>query len=200
MRKLLYFVLAASMALLASATQSTSQTAKKTTAKKRSKKSAAAKRTTSGSASKTGKSGASASKSGAGATKSGKSGTAASGGTRTAASKKGASKRSPSKAGTKGARTTWRNRQLAPSSDRYREIQNALAIRGYLDPQDATGSWGPNSVDALKRFQSSQNIDATGKIDSVSLIALGLGPKRGEQQASGATGGKAPEPKQPAPE
>ena len=33
-------------------------------------------------------------------------------------------------------------------------------------------------MDALKRFQSSQNIDATGKINSLSLIALGLGPKR----------------------
>jgi len=33
-------------------------------------------------------------------------------------------------------------------------------------------------VEALKRFQASQNIDANGKINSLSLIALGLGPKR----------------------
>jgi hypothetical protein len=43
---------------------------------------------------------------------------------------------------------------------------------------EPTGSWGPKSADALKRFQQEQKIDATGKINSLSLIALGLGPKR----------------------
>jgi murein L,D-transpeptidase YcbB/YkuD len=33
-------------------------------------------------------------------------------------------------------------------------------------------------VDALKRFQSEQNLTPDGKIGSLSLIALGLGPKR----------------------
>jgi hypothetical protein len=32
-------------------------------------------------------------------------------------------------------------------------------------------------VDAMKRFQAAQNLDASGKINSLSLIALGLGPK-----------------------
>jgi peptidoglycan hydrolase-like protein with peptidoglycan-binding domain len=72
---------------------------------------------------------------------------------------------------------TWRNRQLAPSSDRYREIQQALASKGYLQPEQATGAWDQNSTDALKRYQAEQNLDATGKINSLSLIALGLGPK-----------------------
>jgi peptidoglycan hydrolase-like protein with peptidoglycan-binding domain len=72
---------------------------------------------------------------------------------------------------------TWRNRQVAPSSDRYREIQQGLAARGYLQPDQATGAWDQTSADALKRFQAEQNLDATGKINSLSLIALGLGPK-----------------------
>jgi hypothetical protein len=72
---------------------------------------------------------------------------------------------------------TWRNRQLAPTSDRYKQIQDALSSKGYLQPEQATGSWNEASVDALKRFQIEQNLDSTGKINSLSLIALGLGPR-----------------------
>jgi peptidoglycan hydrolase-like protein with peptidoglycan-binding domain len=72
---------------------------------------------------------------------------------------------------------TWRNRQLAPSPDRYREIQQALATKGYLQPEQATGTWDQNSTEALKRFQMEQNLEPSGKINSLSLIALGLGPK-----------------------
>jgi hypothetical protein len=52
-----------------------------------------------------------------------------------------------------------------------------LVTKGYLKPEDATGKWDDNSVEALKKFQSEQNLDVTGKINSLSLIALGLGPK-----------------------
>ena len=76
------------------------------------------------------------------------------------------------------ARTTWRNRQLAPTPDRYREIQQALVTKGYLGPDEATGSWNQESVEALKKFQGDQKLDPSGKINSLSLIALGLGPKR----------------------
>jgi peptidoglycan hydrolase-like protein with peptidoglycan-binding domain len=72
----------------------------------------------------------------------------------------------------------WRTRQSAPTPERYRQIQEALAAKGYLQPEEATGVWGPNSAEALKKFQAEQNIDSTGKINSLSLIALGLGPKR----------------------
>lgn len=78
---------------------------------------------------------------------------------------------------TAGRSTTWRNRQTAPSPERYKEIQEALAAKGYLKPEDATGSWNGNSIAALKRFQAEQKLDATGKINSLSLIALGLGPR-----------------------
>jgi Putative peptidoglycan binding domain len=67
---------------------------------------------------------------------------------------------------------------MAPSPERYREIQEALASRGYLQPEEVTGNWNQNSIDALRRFQTEQNIESTGKINSLSLIALGLGPKR----------------------
>ncbi|MBS1855157.1 MAG: peptidoglycan-binding protein [Acidobacteria bacterium] len=90
--------------------------------------------------------------------------------------------------------TTWRNRQTAPSAERYKEIQSALVSRGYLSPDAATGTWGQSSADALKRFQTDQHIDASGKINSLSLIALGLGPNHGNSAAV------APPPPKPQPE
>jgi hypothetical protein len=67
---------------------------------------------------------------------------------------------------------------MVPTPERYKQIQDMLVAKGYLSGEEANGTWGPSSVDALKRFQAQQNIDATGKINSLSLIALGLGPKR----------------------
>jgi peptidoglycan hydrolase-like protein with peptidoglycan-binding domain len=67
-------------------------------------------------------------------------------------------------------------RQANPSSDRYREIQEALAAKGYLKTPP-TGVWDQDSVEAMKRFQEDQKITSTGKLNSLSLIALGLGPK-----------------------
>ena len=75
-------------------------------------------------------------------------------------------------------KTTWRNRQTAPTPDRYKEIQGALATKGYLPPEAATGEWSQSSVEALKKFQADQHIDTTGKLNSLSLIALGRGPRR----------------------
>jgi hypothetical protein len=89
-----------------------------------------------------------------------------------------ATSKSGKKSTGKHTSATWRNRQMAPSPDRYREIQQALASKGYLSAGDATGTWNANSVEALKKFQAEQNLDANGKINSLSLIALGLGPKR----------------------
>ena len=85
------------------------------------------------------------------------------------AAKKGTTARRPA--------TTWRNRQLAPTPERYRQIQQALASKGYLKPEEATGKWDQSSVEAMKRFQAEQNLESTGKVNSLSLIALGLGPK-----------------------
>lgn len=67
--------------------------------------------------------------------------------------------------------------QQAPTQDRFTEIQQALITRGYLQ-STPTGTMDAPTVDALKRFQEEQNLPPTGKITSLSLIALGLGPKR----------------------
>jgi peptidoglycan hydrolase-like protein with peptidoglycan-binding domain len=68
-------------------------------------------------------------------------------------------------------------RPLQPSVERLKEIQQALASKGYF-AAEPDGTWGPASIDALKRFQHDQNLVEDGKIGSLSLIALGLGPKR----------------------
>ena len=104
-------------------------------------------------------------------------------GSKTAASahkKTGTTKKSGA-AGRKGSRraaTTWRNRQLTPTPERYKQIQQALSSKGYLSPEQATGKWDDTSTEALRKFQADQNLDANGKINSLSLIALGLGPQR----------------------
>jgi peptidoglycan hydrolase-like protein with peptidoglycan-binding domain len=64
-----------------------------------------------------------------------------------------------------------------PSPERYKEIQQALSSKGYFT-SEPDGNWGSASVDALKRFQRDQKLVEDGKIGSLSLIALGLGPKR----------------------
>lgn len=84
---------------------------------------------------------------------------------KTAASRKGTAARRPVIA-----------RQATPTSDRYKEIQQALATKGYLK-SEPTGVWDANSVDAMKRFQADQKQDPTGKLTAASLIDLGLGPK-----------------------
>ena len=66
--------------------------------------------------------------------------------------------------------------QSHPDPQRYEEIQKALADRGYFKGA-VDGQWGDDSVDALKRFQADQKLPDDGKINSLSLIALGLGPK-----------------------
>ena len=88
----------------------------------------------------------------------------------TASKKKGAPKT------TAQATALRRTNQQHPTPERYKEIQQTLADKRYFSgPVD--GNWGQDSVDALKRFQHDQNLTEDGKIGSLSLIALGLGPK-----------------------
>lgn len=75
-------------------------------------------------------------------------------------------------------RQSFRAGQQQPAPERYKEIQTALADRGYFQGEP-DGKWSEGSAEALKRFQADQNLKADGKLDSLSLIALGLGPKRG---------------------
>ena len=95
---------------------------------------------------------------------------------------------------TRRTRTTWRDRQLTPTADRYKEIQQALYDKGYLKSQPS-GVWDNDSQDAMERFQTAQKLPATGKITAASLIGLGLGAKSaGAPEApplSGAPGAQA---------
>lgn len=93
----------------------------------------------------------------------------------TATAKKGTSKKGRTST-KKSAAQSWRSRQLAPTPERYRDIQQALIEKGYLQPP-ASGKWDQSSTDALRRFQQEQNLEPNGKLDSLSIIALGLGPK-----------------------
>ncbi|MGH9675391.1 MAG: peptidoglycan-binding domain-containing protein [Bryobacteraceae bacterium] len=108
--------------------------------------------------------------------------------TRTSSTKTSSKKTSSTKTNTSRKKTTVSRRTRSrpvprrqlparPTKERYREIEQALASRGYLS-SPASGDWSTESVDALKRFQQDQNLTPTGRIDSLSLLALGLGPKR----------------------
>jgi len=72
---------------------------------------------------------------------------------------------------------SWRSAQAAPTPERYKQFQEALIAKGYLHGE-ATGVWDTESADAMRRFQKDQNLEPTGKpTQSLSIIALGLGPK-----------------------
>lgn len=77
-------------------------------------------------------------------------------------------------------------RQMAPTPERYKEIQQALVARGYLK-SEPSGVWDADSIDAMTRFQNDQKLPATGKLTAASLIKLGLGPSTAGS-APGVTG------------
>lgn len=93
------------------------------------------------------------------------------------------SKKTSSKKTAKAKKPAAPPRQTQPTSDRYREIQEALIAKGFLEGP-ATGQWDEKTIDAFKRFERSQNLNDDGKLDSLALIALGLGPKRAESPPS----------------
>lgn len=61
-----------------------------------------------------------------------------------------------------------------PTPERVTQIQSALARGGYYKG-DPTGKWDADTVAAVQKFQSANNIDATGKLDAPTLQKLGLG-------------------------
>ncbi len=79
-----------------------------------------------------------------------------------------------SKHGRKTAVVRRPSYQTAPTPERYQQIQQSLADRGFYKGE-VNGLWGADSVDAMKRFQESQNLPDDGKITSKALIELGLG-------------------------
>ena len=64
----------------------------------------------------------------------------------------------------------------------------------------SVGTWDASTVEALKRFQTEQrieNLSGKGKLDSMTLIALGLGPKREPPSGPTEEPRQAPEGKSP---
>jgi hypothetical protein len=103
-------------------------------------------------------------------------------------SKKTSGKRTSAKTAASGDR---RSTQREPDPERYKEIQQSLADKGYF-AGPVNGTWGSESVEALKRFQRDENIGDDGKLGSLSLIALGLGPKRGAEKPENPETGPTP--------
>ncbi len=64
--------------------------------------------------------------------------------------------------------------QKTPTSDRIREIQQALGKDGSY-PGTASGKWDAASVEAMKKYQSAHGLTPSGKLDAKTLQKLGLG-------------------------
>jgi hypothetical protein len=71
------------------------------------------------------------------------------------------------------------------SKDKVKAIQEALKTKGF-DPGPADGVVGPKTGQALRDFQKSQNLQATGRIDDKTASALGVegGMAGGSQPSS----------------
>jgi peptidoglycan hydrolase-like protein with peptidoglycan-binding domain len=87
---------------------------------------------------------------------------------------------SASKKSTKSATSRRKTRtkkvkgQAAPTPERINEIQEALARKGAFTGTP-TGAWDDSTVDAMKKFQSTNGLSPTGKLDALTLQKLGLG-------------------------
>ena len=64
--------------------------------------------------------------------------------------------------------------QMAPTSDRITEIQQALAKDGSYSAAP-NGKWDDNTVEAMKKFQTAHALNPSGKLDARTLEKLGLG-------------------------
>jgi cytoskeletal protein RodZ len=64
--------------------------------------------------------------------------------------------------------------QMAPTSDRITEIQQALAKDGSYSAAPS-GKWDDSTVDAMRKFQTTHALNPTGKLDALTLEKLGLG-------------------------
>ncbi len=89
-------------------------------------------------------------------------------------STKTASKRGGKKTSGKRGKSRRERGQKAPTPDRIREIQSALAREGAY-AGEPNGKWDAASVEAMKRFQAARGFNPTGKLDARSLQKLGLG-------------------------
>jgi peptidoglycan hydrolase-like protein with peptidoglycan-binding domain len=101
--------------------------------------------------------------------------------TSTPAKKKSASSSSTRKSGGKTTgKSSKRSRkevgQKAPTTERVSEIQQALAKDGSY-AGTPNGQWDGSTVDAMRKFQSTHGLNASGRLDAKTLQGLGLGSK-----------------------
>ncbi|MGZ5038695.1 MAG: peptidoglycan-binding domain-containing protein [Usitatibacter sp.] len=71
--------------------------------------------------------------------------------------------------------------------DLVRQVQQTLQSKGY-SPGPIDGQWGNRTQAALKKFQQSQGTQASGSLDSSTLVALGVSQGSGSTSTTGAMG------------
>jgi photosystem II stability/assembly factor-like uncharacterized protein len=83
-------------------------------------------------------------------------------------------KKPPAKKTARRVVATTAKRRPAPSKDTIMRVQGALTAAGYrLGEPD--GKPGPATTAALKKFQDDRHLPVTGRLDSITLAALGIG-------------------------
>ena len=82
--------------------------------------------------------------------------------------------RKPSGKSSLTKRTRKQPGQKAPTNERVSEIQTALAKDGSFQGLP-NGKWDDDTAAAMRRFQASHGLSATGKLDAPTLQRLGLG-------------------------
>ncbi len=71
-------------------------------------------------------------------------------------------------------KTAWPwGKKFTPSYAQVRKAQQRLKSRGY-QPGSADGMIGPQTIAALRRYQSNNGLTVTGKVDSDTLDSLGI--------------------------
>jgi peptidoglycan hydrolase-like protein with peptidoglycan-binding domain len=78
------------------------------------------------------------------------------------------------KTSSKSGRKKKERGQQAPTADRISEIQTALSKAGSYTGTPS-GKWDDSTVAAMRNFQSTHGLNASGKLDAPTLTKLGLG-------------------------
>jgi peptidoglycan hydrolase-like protein with peptidoglycan-binding domain len=92
-------------------------------------------------------------------------------------------KKAPAKKTTKATVARTRKPLTGPAlTDTIKQAQEALAAAGY-HLGDPDGKPGPATTVAVKKFQGDRHLPVTGKLDSITLAALGVG-KGGDSAAA----------------
>ena len=90
------------------------------------------------------------------------------------AAKSSVAKSSGKKSSKRSGKSGRQRGQMAPTSDRITEIQQALAKNGALNTTPS-GKWDDSTTEAMRKFQAAHGLNPSGKLDARSLNELGLG-------------------------